>query len=473
MPCSYLIACLAKVLIYTSFLVVLLCPCASPAETCEKSVAKVVSVQGTVESQRMGETQWQPVKLNDTYCPGDTLQVQERSRADIALMNQSVLRLNANTTITLEGMKEERTSLVDLLKGAAHFFSRGPRSLEVHTPFTVAGVRGTEFFISVEAAQTFLSIFEGTVLAVNEAGSLTLISGQSAVAEAGKLPVLRVVARPRDAVHWALYYPPVLYFRPDEFPAGPDWQGMVRQSLEHYQRADLQKAFDSIATVPQTVPDPRFSAYRAHLLLAVGRADEAAADVERALRLVPNDANALALQTIIAVVQGDKDRALDSARKAVQGTPGSATARIALSYAQQARFDLEGARASLQKAVELDPQNALAWARLSELWASFGELDRALEAAQKATALEPNLSRTQTVLGYAYLMRVKTKDAREAFEKAIALDSADPLPRLGLGLAKIREGDLHGGSREIEAAASLDPNNAIVRSYLGKAYYEE
>ena len=42
-----------------------------------------------------------------------------------------------------------------------------------------------------------------------------------------------------------------------------------------------------------------------------------------------------------------------------------------------------------------------------------------------------------------------------------------------MGLAMIREGDLGGGSREIEVAASLDPNNALVRSYLGKAYYEE
>jgi len=454
-------------------LAMLLCPDAAPAQTQEKWIARAVSVQGTVEARRAGATAWQPVKLNDTYAPGDTIRVRERSRADLAMLDQSMLRLNADTEITLEAVKEERRGVVNLLRGAAHFFSRGPRSLEVQTPFMVAGIRGTEFFVSVEPDRTLLTIFEGTVLAENQAGNLTLTGGQSALAETGKPPVLRVVVRPRDAVHWALYYPPVLYFRPDEFPAGPDWQGMVRQSLEHYQRADLQKAFDSIATVPQTVPDPRFSAYRAHLLLAVGRADEAAADVERALRLVPNDANALALQTMIAVVQGDKDRALDSARKAVQGTPGSATARIALSYAQQARFDLEGARASLQKAVELDPRNALAWARLSELWASFGELHRALEAAEKAVALEPNLSRTQTVLGYAYLMRVKTKDAREAFEKAIALDSADPLPRLGLGLARIREGDLHGGSREIEAAASLDPNNAIVRSYLGKAYYEE
>jgi tetratricopeptide (TPR) repeat protein len=460
-------------MIWTGFLTVLLYPYAAPAVTCEKPVAKVVSVQGTVESQRVGETQWQPVKLNDTYCPGDTLRVQERSRADVALLNQSVLRLNANTTLTLEAVKEERTGVVDLLKGAAHFFSRGPRSLEVKTPYTVAGVRGTEFFISVEAALTFLSIFEGQVVAANEFGTLALTSGQSAVAEAGKAPVLRVVVRPRDAVQWALYYPPVLYFRPEEFPAGPDWQGMVRRSVEFYLQGDLQRAFDSIATVPETVREPRFFAYRAHLLLAVGRVDEAGADIERALRLHPNDSNALALQTIIAVVQNEKDKALAVAQRAVETAPDSATARIALSYAQQARFDLEGARASLEKAVQLDPKNALAWARLAELHASFGELKKALKAAKRAVALEPNLARTQTVLGYAYLTQTKTKQARDAFEKAIALDQADPLPRLGLGLAKIRDSHLDEGSRDIEAAASLDPNNPLVRSYLGKAYFEE
>ena len=141
---------LLRLLIRMSSLMALLYPYAALAQTCEKPVAKVVSVQGTVESQRVGATQWQPVQLHDTYCPGDTLRVQERSRADVAMLNQSVLRLNANTTITLEAVKEERTGVVALLKGAAHFFSRGPRSLDVRTPFTVAGVRGTEFFISVE-----------------------------------------------------------------------------------------------------------------------------------------------------------------------------------------------------------------------------------------------------------------------------------------------------------------------------------
>jgi tetratricopeptide (TPR) repeat protein len=44
---------------------------------------------------------------------------------------------------------------------------------------------------------------------------------------------------------------------------------------------------------------------------------------------------------------------------------------------------------------------------------------------------------------------------------------------LGLGLARIREGELAAGREQIEIAASLDPLNSLVRSYLGKAYYEE
>ncbi|MBW1790458.1 MAG: FecR domain-containing protein [Deltaproteobacteria bacterium] len=391
----------------------------------------------------MGETQWQPVKLNDTYCSGDVIRVNDRSRADISLVNQPLLRLDQNTTITLGGLKEERISLVSLLEGAAHFFSRTPRSLEVHTAFVNAGVEGTEFFIKVEEDQTFLTVFEGKVLAKNEAGTLGITGGQSAVAEKGKAPVLRVVARPRDAVHWALYYPPVIYVPPEG------------------------------AGVKEDTGDPRFLAHRASMLLSVGRVDEASADIERAIGLDPNYSNAFALQSIIAVVQNEKEKALDLAKKAVETGPKSATAQIAFSYAQQASFDLEGARASVEEAVKLDPDNALAWARLAELWSSFGNLDKSLEAAQKAVNLNQDMERIQMVLGFAYLMQVMIADSKVAFEKAIELDQAAPLPRLGLGLAKIREGDLEAGGREIEIAASLDPNNSLIRSYLGKVYYEE
>ncbi|HEX9158576.1 MAG TPA: TonB-dependent receptor, partial [Syntrophales bacterium] len=251
----------------------------------------------------------------------------------------------------------------------------------------------------------------------------------------------RVVVRPRDAVHWALYYPPVLDARPQD--------------------------------LKEDANDPRFYTTRASQLLAVGRVDEATADIDKAQKLDPKNSDAFALQSMIAVTQIEKGKALELARKAVESDPKSATARIALSYAQQAQFDLRGALGSLDEAVKLDPGNALAWARLAELQQSFGNLNKSLDSAKKAAALRPDLSRTQTVLGFSHLTRVETVDAKGAFEQAIKLDDADPLPRLGLGLAKIREGHLEEGRRELEIAITLDPDNGLIRSYLGKTYFEE
>jgi tetratricopeptide (TPR) repeat protein len=276
-------------------------------------------------------------------------------------------------------------------------------------------------------------------------------------------------------VQWALYYPPIVDYRPVVFPGGTerDWQGMVRRSIEFYREGKLAEAFSSLEGAPEDIRDPRFFTYRAALLLSVGRVDEARVDIGRALNLDPRNSHAFALQSIVAAVQNERDGALDLARKAVELDPESSAARVALSYAQQSHFDLEGALESLQEAVKLGPKNALAWARLAELWLSVGNLDRSLDAAKEAVARNPDLARTQTVLGFAYLTKIKTRDSKNAFERAIALDQADPLPRLGLGLAKIRDGDLEDGRVEIEIAASLNPNNSLIRSYLGKAYFDE
>ena len=102
--------------------------------------------------------------------------------------------------------------------------------------------------------------------------------------------------------------------------------------------------------------EPRFFVYRASLLLAVGRVDEAGPDLERALSLDPNYSEALGApidHRRCAKRQGKSAGA--SAQKSVTADPKSASALIALSYAQQANFDLEGARTSLQQAVAIKP----------------------------------------------------------------------------------------------------------------------
>ncbi|MFQ5759695.1 MAG: FecR domain-containing protein [Acidiferrobacterales bacterium] len=447
-------------------------PTIAASDTCEPQVAKIVSVQGRVEAQRAGEVQWQPARLNDILCSGDTIRVQDRSRAALALINETILRLDQNTTVTFPEPEERGVSLLDLLTGAIHFFSRVPRTLKVRTPFVNAAVEGTEFLITVRKDRATVIVFEGEVAAGNEHGRLILQSGKSGVTLAGQAPTLRVVARPRDAIRWALHYPAIVDYRPADF-TNTGWQRMVRRSIEFYRAGDLVNAFAAIAEAPGEIRDPRFFTYRAALLLTVGHVHEASDDIAQALALVPNNSHAVALQAIIAVVQNEKANALELAMEAVAFDAESAVAKVALSYAQQANFDLPGALASLQQAVNRDPENALAWARLSELWLSVGDLDEALAAASEAVSRNSDLARTQTVLGFAYLTQIKIEDATEAFEKAIELDQAAPLPRLGLGLAKIRKSDLEAGRREIEIAASLDPNSSLIRSYLGKAFFEE
>ena len=432
---------------------------------CEPSVARLVSAQGVVEARADAASAWKSAALNDILCPGYMVRVGVQSRAALLLSNDTILRLDQHTTLTLSGVENGEISWLDLISGVVHFISRVPRALTVKTPFVNAAVEGTEFVVTVAGNEASVTVFEGRVWAENEAGRLVLDSGQTAVAQAGQAPVARVVVRPRDAVQWALYYPPIFDRRLAQAPA-------FTKSFEAYYAGDVAGAIAAL-DVPGVTTDARLLVHRAALRLVVGRVEEARADIARAQALDPRNVHALAVRSIIALVQNEKDRALALAREAVTLDPQSTPALLALSYAQQASFNIESATDSAEQALIADPDDTYARARLAELRLSLGDLDGALAAAQRAVETDARSARAHTVLGFAHLTRIDIAEARHAFEQAIERDSADPLPRLGLGLTKIRKGKLEAGRREIEIAASLDPNNALVRSYLGKAYYEE
>ena len=410
------------------------------ADHCEDGVARLVSLEGQVEVKRSGAGSWTGAAREEVFCTGDTIRVGKNSRAAVQLQNDAVLRLDRETVLTFSGVEQERTYLIDLLKGAAHFFSRGPKSLKVKTPFVNAAVEGTEFSVAVDETQADVSLFQGRVRCSNDKGEVLLAKGQGSVAREGQAPTAYTLVRPLDAVAWALYYPPVVEMGPE--------------------------ALDRLSFADKKV-------YQAAWQLSLGQVREASAKLNEALALDRTHSSAMALQAIIAVVSNQKDEALTLAQQAVSLNPESATAHLALSYARQARFDLEGALADLETAVSVAPHHALCRARLSELRLCMGDVDGAFEAAQQAAKINPKVARTQTVLGFAYLAKFKVGKAAEAFKVAIDLDQAAPLPRLGLGLCEIRCGDLKKGRQRLEVAAGLDPGASLYRSYLGKAYFEE
>lgn len=435
--------------------------------------AKIVSIQGKVEYEINNNVS--TAVLNKECHIGDKIIVGADSRATIMLKDDTVIRLDQNTTIQFKAKKKRsiKSFWLRIDKGVTHFISRITHRLNIQTPIVNGSIEGTEFVVSViDDDHTTFTVFEGRVRMEKNRGiddEIYLESKQSAEVTSPDEKFKNIEIDLKNAVQWTLHYPPVIYYSATDF-ANND----IKNSINFYWKGKLIDAFTSINKVTQS-NDPRFFLYRAGLFLTVGRVDEANSDIDNAEKLAPGSSNALALKSIIELSRNNKIEARKHAENAVMNDNQSASALIALSYVLQADFDINGALTSIKKAVNLSTGkgNPLAKARLAELWLSKGYLDKAVKEANEAVELNPDIARAQAVLGFAYLTQIKTRDSKKAFKEAIRLEPDSALPHFGLGLAKIREGDIEEGIDEIEIARAHDRNNSLIRSYLGKAYFDE
>ena len=434
------------------------------APTCAVLVAKAISVQGTVETRVGKGPNWKKTQVGDALCQGDVVRTEDNSRATLQLISEALISVDQNTHLRFSIPKKESSWLLDIFNGSIFFRSREHQELDIHTPFFNAVHEGTEFSITVNSERTEITVFDGQVIGTNKQGKVLINKGFTGIAGKNQTPYIqKLTMRPEDAVQWTLHYPPLIDLQQiNDFPS----------AIESYNQGGYNQALKSLEKLPADQKNEKYLVLKSTLLLAVGRVNEALETIEQSPFANQKNSSTLAIKSVIAVAKNRQDNALNLAQQAVATDPTLAIAQIALSYAYQAKFDLEASLKAIKEAIRLSPDNALAWARLSELQLSLGERKEALESALQAQKLNPDLSQTQTILGFANLMEVDVDKAKIAFTQAIQLNSADPLPRLGLGLAKIRKGDLEEGTRDLETAVSLDPENSILRSYLGKAYYD-
>lgn len=443
------------------------------SEHCQESVAKVLSTQGRVEVQASGSTGWRRIRDDDMLCDGDVVHTFRWSRVTIVRPSGSGFTMSQNGTLTVTSPPEATSQsqqkaawYIKLLQGAAFFRSRQPERFSIQTPFINAVHKGTEFLVDVSGESAEISVFDGQVEGKNAAGTVNIGKGNKGIARPGRAPQVRTLTiAPEDAVQWALYYPTII----DDNRTGVNELDAV---LAAYRDGDLQTALDRLDGMPSGRENNRYLTLKAALFLSVGSVEDSQTLIDRVLSMSSRDSEALALKAVIAVAKNRPQQAMQLAQQAVDSDRESLVALMAQSYAYQALFDVESALKAAIQATVLKPHHALAWARVAELALSQGDKNTALEAARKAQTLNPKLARTESVLGFAYLAESATGQALGAFNHAAALDPADPVPRLGIALAKIRQGDIESGKTDLENAVDLDPNNSILRSYLGKAYYE-
>lgn len=419
---------------------------------CEAPVAYIVSLQGQVEFSAPGRSEWHPASVGQGLCAGELLTVRRQSRAAVQFEGDVLTRLDQFTTLEIAATPRNGDVALGLSEGIAHVISRLRKQVEVITPVVNALVEGTEFTVVAKGGQAQVVVAEGQVKVSNPQGELRLAAGQSAQIAPGAAPA-SILVRPLDAVHWAIYYPMIMW---------PDAPALA-ESKAAAARGDFNAALALIAPADSDA----VAVYRANLLLGLGRADEAGELLDGLPQTLPNQD---AVRAVMLLAQGR----FAQARGVLEAEASDTYARLmAKSLGLQSEGHLESALVMATEAARLAPANPLAWARKAELELTLGDAAAAQRSAEQALSLQPGTAHAQALQGFAMLLQQRLVEARETLDAAVIASPADPLARFALAMAQVRLGELSAGRRSLEIAVLLDPSNVEYRAMLGRAYMGE
>lgn len=151
-------------------------------QTADPFVAVVRKVTGPVRIQRAGAGQEVPLKADDRLYPGDRLFCGDGGQASLIFSDSAVeLKLLPNTELTFQGQRSQVGVLKEVFLHIGRLLTSVIRGdMEVVTPTSVASVKGTRWWTTVEATQlTRVVVLEGEVKVENR------ISGQVETVSAG------------------------------------------------------------------------------------------------------------------------------------------------------------------------------------------------------------------------------------------------------------------------------------------------
>ncbi len=424
--------------------------------------ATVLEIENSVQTSKGGVGAWAPAVKDESLAIADRIRTRQHSRAAVKLTDLYTMRLEQFTTIEISpSLVGGGAPQLDLKGGAAFIFSREPNGeMGIKTPAANGALRGTQLFVNVApGGRSFFQVLEGRVELSNPHGRLLLNAGEAGDAAPGQAPKRTAVIEARNLLQWALYYPAVLDV--DELHLAAGEEASVARSVAAYRSGDLLGALEQY---PNHIPsDAGGKVYRAGVLLAVGRVEEARA----MLALIPESTpGRRALERMIAAVQF---REMDEP----QALPATVSEAIAESYYEQSRSRLEEARSAARRATVLGPRNGYAWTRLAELEFSFGRTSAANAALDRGLQFAPRNAQTHALRGFILSAQNRIGAAHEEFDRAIDLDGALGNGWLGRGLTEIKRGDRVAGRVDLQTAATVEPTVSFYHSYLGKALSAE
>jgi tetratricopeptide (TPR) repeat protein len=249
------------------------------------------------------------------------------------------------------------------------------------------------------------------------------------------------------------------------FRTPPDYSAAIATCRNaHNQPDEIIQACSGLIEV-SGISDSNLNLFLRKRAWAFSRKDEyetALADVDRAVKLMPEDANTWVWRAYIHNAHGDYDATAKDFEQALAINPDRAATfnnRAELFYY---RKEYEQALQDYQRVLELDPKRHRTRKRIVTIHVKRGEIDQAIEVMNKAIALSPDDPKLYRELGDLHLSNTKNyKQALKAYLRSNELDPEDRLIWIIIGGTYMMLGDEKLGKSYVEKFAAWMEQNSV------------
>jgi tetratricopeptide (TPR) repeat protein len=194
-------------------------------------------------------------------------------------------------------------------------------------------------------------------------------------------------------------------------------------------------------------------------LYEAGKYPDAAAQLEKLAREVPESFEVQELLGLVYAAQSQDARATQHFQKAVSLKPDSAPARtnLAANFARLGKMAL--ATEQFKKAVELDPKRFESNHNLGESYVRSGKVAEAAPYLEKAQQIDPSSYDNGYDLSLAYLQIGRLSEAQQLIQALLKRKNTAELHNL---LAEVdeKDGKFVEAANEYEVAAHMDPSES-------------
>jgi len=223
---------------------------------------------------------------------------------------------------------------------------------------------------------------------------------------------------------------------------------------ESRDRADLERAAAIIEEARELAPDdPRVLSTRAWIALSLGDLDRMEEALEDFGKIAPGDDELLALRAHLLEARGDVEAALTTMNEAYRRRP-SRLNLYNLAYMESRQGATTEARQHLEILLDEYPDHLDGRFLLAQLELLNGEPERAVELYEKLVAQSPGTLELGS-LGLAHMVAKQYREAAEICRQAYELDPQSPLLALNLADAEALLGRTEEARRLYERTLDL------------------